>query len=104
MATDETKDELGALRDDIAKVKADILTLAEDLRRLGLAAAGTARRSAEAEGERLRTDVDEVIAELRRQGERTLQDAKASVEERPLLAVLIALAVGFVLGRILDRR
>ncbi len=104
MATDEVQDEARVLRDELAKVRADIAALAKDLRGLGLAAAGTAQRAAETEGERVRTNMDEAISDLRRQGEETLRGAKASIEERPLFAVLIALALGFILGRVLDRR
>jgi ElaB/YqjD/DUF883 family membrane-anchored ribosome-binding protein len=104
MAVDERADEVRILREELAKVRADIAALAKDLRDLGLAAAGTAQHAAEAEGERLKTGIDETLAELRQRGEKTLQDAKASVEERPLFAVLVALAVGFILGRVLDRR
>jgi ElaB/YqjD/DUF883 family membrane-anchored ribosome-binding protein len=104
MAVDERSDEVRALREELAKVRADIAALAKDLRDLGLVAAGTAQRAAEAEGERLKTNIDDTLEELRRRGEKTLHDAKASVEERPIFAVLVALVVGFVLGRMLDRR
>jgi ElaB/YqjD/DUF883 family membrane-anchored ribosome-binding protein len=104
MATDEDQDEVRVLRDELAKVRADIAALAKDLRSLGSTAAGTAQRAAETEGERVRTGIDEAISDLRRQGEETLRGAKASIEERPLFAVLIALALGFILGRVLDRR
>jgi ElaB/YqjD/DUF883 family membrane-anchored ribosome-binding protein len=104
MAVDEKSDEARVLREELAKVRADIAALAKDLRDLGVAAAGTAQRAAEAEGERLKTGIDDTLDELRRRGEKTLHDAKATVEERPLFAVLVALMVGFVLGRMLDRR
>ncbi len=104
MASDEDQDEARVLRDELAKVRADIAALAKDLRGLGLAAAGTAQRAAETEGERVRTNMDEAISDFRRQGEETLRGAKASIEERPLFAVLIALALGFILGRVLERR
>lgn len=104
MAADDKQDDVRILRDELAKLRADIATLAQDLRSLGLAAAGTAQRAAETEGERVRAGMDEVISDLRRQGEETLRGAKASIEERPLFAVLIALALGFILGRVFDRR
>jgi ElaB/YqjD/DUF883 family membrane-anchored ribosome-binding protein len=104
MAAVEKSDDIGVLRDELAKLRADVATLVKDLRSLGLAAADTAQRAAETGGDRLRTDIDETISELRRRGEKTLQGAKATVEERPLFALLIALVVGFILGRVVDRR
>jgi ElaB/YqjD/DUF883 family membrane-anchored ribosome-binding protein len=104
MAADEEPDDVRALHDEVARLRADIAALAKDLRSLGTAAAGAAGRAAETGSERLEADIDEAISALRRRGEETLRDAKASVEERPLLAVFIALAVGFILARVLDRR
>ncbi|HUL09715.1 MAG TPA: hypothetical protein VLV76_25520 [Candidatus Acidoferrum sp.] len=104
MAADEKQDDVRALRDEVARLRADIAALAKDLRSLGTAAAGAAEQAAQSGGERLKTDLDEAIAALRRRAEETLRDAKAGVEERPLFAVLIALAIGFILGKVLDRR
>lgn len=104
MGVEDRRDDNGSLRDDLDKLRADIATLAADLRSLGLAAADTARRAAGSEGDHLKAEFDEAVADLRRRGEKTLKDAKASVEERPLLTMLVALAIGFILGRLLDRR
>lgn len=104
MGAEQKPDDFGALRDELDKLRADITALTQDLRRLGLAAAGTARRAAEGEGERLKADFDEALADLQRRGEKVLRDAKAGVEERPLLMLLVAAAIGFIVGRLLDRR
>ena len=50
-------------------------------------------RAAETEGERVRTGIDEAILDLRRHGEETLRGAKASIDERLIFAVLVALAL-----------
>ena len=104
MATRTTEEEVGDLREDIAKLKADIASLAKDLKDLGTAAAGAAKRTAHDKGERLREGLDEALEDLAERGEHAVRDARAKVEERPLAAVLIALLVGLVLGRLLDRR
>ena len=105
MATaDEKQDDVRALQDEVARLRADIAALAKDLRGLGTTAAGTAAHAAESGTERLKADIDEAIATFRHRGEEALRDAKASVEERPLFAVLTAFAVGFILGKALDRR
>lgn len=104
MAASDKHDDLDALREEMAKLKADIAALVKDLQGLGLASAGAARRAAETEGERLGANIEEAVAELKRRGEQTLRDAKSVVTEQPILSMLIALIVGFVLGRLLDRR
>jgi len=104
MATSDKHDDLDALREEMAKLKADIATVLKDLHGLGLASAGAARRAAATEGERLGADIEETVAELKRRGEQTLRDTKSVVAEQPILSVLIALIVGIVLGRLLGRR
>jgi ElaB/YqjD/DUF883 family membrane-anchored ribosome-binding protein len=104
MADNDKHDDLDALREEMARLKADIASLVKDLRSFGLASAGAARRAAETEGERLGADIEEAAAELRRRGEKTLQDAKSVMTEQPILSVLVALIIGIVLGRLLDRR
>ena len=104
MAAEQKQDEFRALRDELDKLREDIAALTQDLRSLGRAAAGSARRAAEGEGERLKADFDEALADLQRRGEKVLRDAKTRVEERPLLTLLIAAAIGFIVGRLLDRR
>jgi ElaB/YqjD/DUF883 family membrane-anchored ribosome-binding protein len=69
-----------------------------------LASAGAARRAAGAEGEQLGADIEDTIAELKSRGEHTLRATKSAVAEQPILAMLIALIIGIVLGRLLDRR
>ena len=104
MATRSTDEGVGDLHEDIEKLKADIASLAKDLKDLGTTAAGAAKRAARDKGERLREGFDETIEDLTERGEDVLRGAREKIEERPLAAVLIALLVGLVLGRLLDRR
>lgn len=93
-----------AMREELAKLRADVAGFADHLRSFSTAAAGAARRATQEKGEELREDIDGTIDDLLKQGNETLKDTKARIEERPLTAVLIALLVGFVLARLLDRR
>jgi ElaB/YqjD/DUF883 family membrane-anchored ribosome-binding protein len=104
MAASDEHDDLDALREEMAKLKADIATLIKDLHGLGLASAGAARRAAGTEGERLGADIEETVAELKSRGEQTLRATKSAVAEQPILAMLIALIIGIVLARLFDRR
>jgi ElaB/YqjD/DUF883 family membrane-anchored ribosome-binding protein len=100
----ESADNSAGLRQELEKLKADFAALAQDLQSLARTAAGTARRAAAAEGGRLGAEIDETLRDLRQRGDKALEDAKEAVQERPLAALLMALLVGFVLARLLDRR
>jgi ElaB/YqjD/DUF883 family membrane-anchored ribosome-binding protein len=103
MATRTDESDFEAMREELARVRADIAGLTDDLRSLAATTAGAAKRTAQAKGEKIREQIDSEIDELLKRGGKTIDEAKARIEERPLTAVLIALFVGFVIGRLLDR-
>lgn len=90
MATDNT--DLGKLREDLDAVRADIARLAESLKTAtgdtARAGVGAARLGAE----RARVQADEWASELGRR-----------IEERPYGSVLVAFGVGLLLGKLFDR-
>jgi len=103
MAIKTEENEFEAIREELAKVRTDIAGLVDDLRNLAATTASTAKRTAQARGEDLREQIDKEFEELLKRGGKTINDAQARIEQRPLTAVLIALFVGFVIGRIFDR-
>lgn len=101
---ERAQDDIAALKDDLATLREDISKLTADLRGLAGSAAGTARRAASEEGARLREEVEDALRSALGRGGKVVEDASAQIEQRPLLSVLVAFAIGFILGRILDRR
>jgi ElaB/YqjD/DUF883 family membrane-anchored ribosome-binding protein len=101
---DRAQDDVTALKEDLAKLREDVAKLGADLR--GLAGSGStmAGRAAAAEGAKLREEVEETVRSLLGRGGKVVEDATAQIEQRPLLSVLLAFAIGFILGRILERR
>lgn len=104
MTTKVEENEFEAIREELAKLRTDLASLADDLRGLAATTASTAKRAAQAKGEELREQIDKELDALLKRGGKTINDAKVQIEERPLTAVLIALFVGFVIARLLDRR
>lgn len=81
------------VKEDIAKLKEDIAQLTQSLK--GVAAA----RGAEGVDTLKRT-----AHQTRDQAKAFSQDLERQVADRPLTSMLVAFGVGFVIGRLLDRR
>jgi ElaB/YqjD/DUF883 family membrane-anchored ribosome-binding protein len=97
-------DEFEALKADLAQLRADISSLTEDLKKAGGAAASAAKRKAREQAEHLRDGAADAFEELSERGSEAMRAATDRIERQPLLAVLIALVIGVILGRLLDRR
>ena len=95
-AASEGKPDLAAVQEDIAALKRDVASLIEHLK---ASATGTARGAAD--------QFDEAAQRLYRtaaeEAERSVKAMSQKVEEQPLAALLIALGVGYVAGRLLTR-
>jgi ElaB/YqjD/DUF883 family membrane-anchored ribosome-binding protein len=99
------------LRKDIDALKKDLEQLRGDIGKLGgtlkSQAAGKASEAAQAVGdevENLRAQLHDMLGRLESQGQEGMRRVGRQVEESPLTSLGIAFAVGFVIGRILDRR
>lgn len=91
MATN-TEQDISQLKDDMAKLKADLASIASTLKKEA--------------GDRARHGYDRV----REAGEHAADYARSGahavehqIEERPLVSVLSAFGIGFVIGKLLDR-
>lgn len=91
MATN-TEQDISQLKDDMTKLKADLASIASTLKQEA--------------GERARHGYDRVreagnhAADYARSGAHAVEH---QIEERPLVSVLSAFGIGFVIGKLLDR-
>ena len=88
------------LRNDAESVANRAATVAEDIKDLGAAAKRTVADSADALRETANEYLEQGRAKAREAGERVQQQ----VGDRPMTSVLLAAAVGFVLGMLWVRR
>jgi ElaB/YqjD/DUF883 family membrane-anchored ribosome-binding protein len=109
------------IQNDVESLKKDMAALREDLK--GLTRALVEHGKTEAGGardnlvDRLREEVDKagetkdrLVSELnkelesaREQGEKAVQSVERQIQERPLISLLVALLLGLVFGKLLDR-
>lgn len=86
----------GADGGDLQKISSDIQALKEDLARLMGHIKTTATETVGGEASRLYNNIAS-------EGQRQAAALAQSVEEKPLMSVLVAFAVGFVAARVLSR-
>lgn len=114
MSDKKNSDELQVLRDDLAQLRADMQELVSTVGRIGedagQAVVGKASRLADG----VRDSAEEAYAQMVREGKRYAKDGRKyarsleqslenNVVEHPFGSMAIALAVGLVIGKILDR-
>ena len=95
-ASSKTDPGSAALHEDVAALKRDVAKLLEQLKANAKEAAGGA-------GEHLDESAQQLYRNLAAQGEESLNALSRQVEKQPLLALLVAFGVGYILGRVLSR-
>lgn len=95
-ASSQTTPDLASLQSDIAAVKRDITSLVEHLK---LGTANGAHTAVDYLDDGARRLYRNVSAE----GQRSAKIVGGQIEDHPLAALLIALGVGYIGGRILSR-
>jgi ElaB/YqjD/DUF883 family membrane-anchored ribosome-binding protein len=95
---------IGAVREDLDRLRADLKDVMEALGKLnsdaGAAAKDQAARAAGAIGRK----AEDIFEDLKGEGERATKLLTNAVNEHPYSSLAIALAIGIVIGRTLDRR
>jgi hypothetical protein len=95
-AANDSDNDLGALRDDLAALKRDVTGLIEHLK---TGATNSAQNAADQLDDGAHRLCRNVVAE----SERSAKVIGREIEEHPLLALLIALGVGYISGRVLPK-
>jgi ElaB/YqjD/DUF883 family membrane-anchored ribosome-binding protein len=96
MTSHDVEGEFSAVKDDLAKLRADITNLSAAIKEL------TSDRLHE-QIDSLKGRIDRVTHDAKDQGRQALDDLADHIEERPVSSVLIAFGAGILLGRLFDR-
>ena len=92
------------LRSDLDSIRSDIDTLRKDFAAVLDRIKGTATNRAEAEIQALQKRINRVVDDVQASGREGIRAVEEQIEERPLVSLALAFAVGLVIGRLLDRR
>ncbi len=98
------EEELERLREDVARLREDLLRLGEHLGTLGMRQGERVRETASAKVEALRAEIDRLRGQLGARGSEVAGELERKIREQPLLGLLAAFGIGFVLSRLLERR
>jgi hypothetical protein len=87
-AGEDVAEDLAKLREDIAALKGDLARLAKSLR---------------GEAGEVSDEARQLYEKWTKEGERAAKAAVRELEDRPLIVLLVAFAIGFIGGRLLPR-
>jgi len=96
MSSHDVEGEFGTVKDDLAKLRADIASLSAALKEL---TAETVHDQIDS----LKGRIDHLTSDAKLRSRQTLDDLADHIEERPVSSVLIAFGVGILIGRLFDR-
>jgi ElaB/YqjD/DUF883 family membrane-anchored ribosome-binding protein len=104
MPARNVEQEFDALKADFGKLSSDFTNLAEAMRNLtGEEAQEFLKKGRDAMG-KAQHEVAAGAAALGAHGRQGIDCAARQIRERPLTSILICLGVGFVIGKLIDRR
>jgi ElaB/YqjD/DUF883 family membrane-anchored ribosome-binding protein len=96
MTSHDVEGEFGAVKDDLAKLRADIANLSAALKDL-------TSETVHEQIDSLKGRIERVTSDAKLRGGQTLDELADRIEERPVASVLIAFGVGVLIGRLFDR-
>lgn len=102
MAEASVEEELDALKEDLARLRADIGDLAGVLKDLGVERAEHIRSSVEDEVRTRREALRRRLDSTRARGRKAVDDLEDQIEGHPLSSLLAAFGMGFIIGKLLD--
>ena len=92
------------LKADLQSLRADLESAARAVNQLGATTAQEAMHQAQARAKVLRTRLGSVTGDARQYGGQTATAMRRQMQEQPLLTLMIAGVMGFILGQIIGRR
>ena len=96
-------DDLAAVSADMKQLREELNALTETIGKLGRDGADALGRKAGRMARGLESSAGEAYATVASEGQRYARNLEATVADRPFGSMMIAVAVGFVLGTVLGR-
>jgi len=96
MTSSNVESEFATLKDDLAKLRADVAALSAAVR-------DTASDTVQEQIDAIRDRISHLASDAREESQQRLDDLAGQIEERPLTSVLLAFGVGLLIGKLFDR-
>ena len=96
--------ELEAIRKDLKQLQADTIKLKDDSKDLTSEMVNAARQKLEAETQKLLSRLQDSATGFKQHGQETISMVEKKVEENPLISILTAGGIGFIVGWLVSRK
>lgn len=103
MAVSEVKSDVDNVQVDLKRLRDDVAALTQTIAALTAQQASRGLGAAHDAGEKVAETVHRAAEELKRASGESISTLEQKITERPLSAVLIALGIGLLLGKLTDR-
>jgi ElaB/YqjD/DUF883 family membrane-anchored ribosome-binding protein len=103
MTAKAERDDFDVVRAELNQLRADVQALGETLAKATDGLKGAARKKAERVVHDIEAGAEDAYEQIAEQGRRYANVLEQKISEHPLGTMALALAVGVVLGRLLDR-
>lgn len=100
MAEKDLQEEMQTLKDDVAKLRADVSDLVGLLRDLGSEKVGEARASVEEDIEELRERLRTAVGGAKERGQKAADEVEERIAQHPLSSLLAAFGIGFIIAKL----
>ena len=104
MADTSMEKEMEALRADLAQVRSDLAGVVKSLKEAGKRKAAGARDSVSHLAETLGGEMAGTYDRVRERGRKSVDAVEHTIGEKPVLSLAIALGLGVLVGKLLDKR
>ena len=100
MAASNVQEEMQILKDDVAKLRADITDLVGLLKDLGLQKVDETRGNVEEELKEQRAKFQEALNRARERGMGSVEDLEQQMAEHPVGSLLTAFGIGYIIAKL----
>ena len=95
--------ELEQLKTDIAKLRTDLSALGEGVRKMSTEAVGATQARVKTAAQDALDEFQNKLNEAKSQGQKAMNDLEREIKENPLISLLVAFGLGFVISKLMDR-
>ena len=93
----DSRGDLDAVREDLSRLRTDLRDLLQRLMETGKSEAGATK-------ERVIDDINEALELTTERGKAVVQSLESKVQENPVISLLLAFLIGFIFGKLFERR
>jgi len=92
------------LKNDLSKLGNDLSALTKRVVEMGRDETVSAKENLDVEVRKLLQEIGTLLDETGRKGKRAAESVQKKIERKPFMSLLVIFILGFILGKVLDRK